>query len=129
YGLQGEENLADQVMVEGVYVLNDTYPHGNEELDHVAEIAQVMGKVVYEGNSYLTMPEAVAVHNMNQTEKVLHGDVEGNWDQFLSDATTVNGYDKSYNVYIYTYVMDDLRYTFFCKDRSGEFDMYLIEKE
>lgn len=129
YGNQGEENLSDKVMVEGVYVLDSKYFHGDQELTHVAEIAQIMGKAVYEGNSYLTMPEAVAIHNMNQTEKVLHGDVAGVWDRFLSDATIVNEYDKSYNVYIYTYVMEGLRYTFFCKDRSGDFVMYLVEKE
>ena len=129
YGVQGEENLADEVMVEGVYVLKDHFAYGTEELTHVAEVAQIMGDAIYEGNAYLITPEAVSVHIMNQTELALHGDVAGNWEQYLTDAVIVNGYDTGYSVYIYTYVMDDLRYTFFCKDRSGQFEMYLIEKQ
>lgn len=129
YGVQGEENLADEVMVEGVYVLKDTFAYGTETLTHVAEVAQIMGNAIYEGNAYLIMPEAVAIHKMNQTENVLNGDVGGSWEQFLSDAVVVNEFDTDYSVYIYTYVQDDMRYTFFCKDRSGQFEMYLIEKQ
>lgn len=129
YGVQGEENLTDEVMVEGVYVLKDHFDYGSERLTHVAEIAQIMGDAIYEGNAYVITPEAVAIHTMNKTEHVLHGDVAGNWEQYLADAVVVNGYDKDYSVYIYTYVMDDMRYTFFCKDRSGQFAMYLIEKQ
>lgn len=129
YGVQGEENLADEIMVEGVYVLKDSFAYGTKELTHVAEIAQIMGDAIYEGNAYLITPEAVAIHTMNQTKNVLNGDVTGKWEQYLTDAVIVNGYDKDYSVYIYTYVMDDMRYTFFCKDRSGQFAMYLIEKQ
>lgn len=129
YGRLGEENLADEVMVEGVYVLKDTFDYGKEELTHVAEVAQIMGDAVYEGNAYLITPEAVAIHTMNKTEVALHGDVTGDWEQFLADAVVVNGFDRDYIVYIYTYVQEDMRYTFFCKDRSGAFEMYLIEKQ
>lgn len=129
YGNTTEENLADEVMIEGVYVLKDTFDYGKESFSHVAEIGQIMGDAIYEGNAYVIMPEAVAIHTMNQTEHVLHGDVTGNWEAYLADAVTVNDYDKDYSVYIYTYVQEDMRYTFFCKDRSGQFEMYLIEKQ
>lgn len=129
YGKQSEENLADTVMIEGVYVLKDAFAYGEREYTHIAEIAQLLGEQVYEGNTYLVMPDAVAVHAMNRTESVLHGDVTGDWDQYLADAVTVNSYDKSYSAYIYTFVQEDIRYTFFCKDRGGKFAMYLIEKQ
>ena len=129
YGVQGEENLADEVMVEGVYVLKDHFDYGTESLRHVAEIAQIMGDAIYEGNSYVITPEVVAIYNMNQTKHALHGAVPANFEQYLTDAVIVNGFDTGYSVYIYTYVMEDMRYTFFCKDRSGQFEMYLIEKQ
>lgn len=129
YGVQGEENLSDEVMVEGVYVLKDSFDYGTESLYHVAEIAQIMGDAIYEGNSYVITPEVVAIRSMNETEHVLHGAVPADFEQYLSDAVIVNGYDSGYSVYIYTYVMEDMRYTFFCKDRSGQFEMYLIEKQ
>lgn len=129
YGMQNEENLADEVQIKGVYVMKDTFRYGTEELDHIAEISQIMGNAIYEGNAYLVMPEAVAIHSMNKTKSVLYGDVSGTWDQLLEDAVVVEDFDQNYSVYLYTYVMGDLRYTFFCKDRNGAFAMYQIEKQ
>jgi len=129
YGFSSEENLMGTVEIEGVYVLKDYFEYGNEDFTHVSQISQIMGDAIYEGNTYLAMPEAVAVHTMNKTETALHGDVEGQWEAYLSDAVIVEEYDSAYSVYIYTYVQDEIRYTFFCKDKMGEFEMYLIEKE
>lgn len=129
YGLQGQENLQDAVMVEGVYVLQDGFAYGEREYTNIAEIAQLLGDAVYEGNTYLTTPDAVAIHVLNQTKAALNGDVTGEWNAYLADAVTVDSFDVGYSVYIYTFVQEDLRYTFFCKDRSGSFSMYLIEKQ
>lgn len=129
FGKQSEENLADTVMIDGVYVLKDSFAYGDREYKHIAEIAQLLGEQVYEGNTYLVMPDAVSVHILNQTKSALHGDIVGTWDQYLSDAVAVDGFDRDYSVYIYTFVQEKMRYTFFCKDRSGSFEMYLIEKQ
>lgn len=129
YGKQSEENLADTVMIEGVYVLKNAFAYGDREYTHIAEIAQLFGEQIYEGNTYLSTSDAAAVHVLNRTESVLHGDVRGEWEQYLADAVTVNSYDRSYSAYIYTFVQEDMRYTFFCKDRGGKFAMYLIEKQ
>ena len=129
YGLQGQENLQDAVMVEGVYVLQDGFAYGEREYTNIAEIAQLLGDAVNEGNTYLTTPDAVAIHVLNQTKAALNGDVTGEWNAYLADAVTVDSFDAGYSVYIYTFVQEDLRYTFFCKDRSGSFSMYLIEKQ
>lgn len=129
YGLQGQENLQDAVMVEGVYVLRDGFAYGEREYTNIAEIAQLLGDAVYEGNTYLTTPDAVAIHVLNQTKAVLNGDVTGEWNAYLADAVTVDSFDAGYSVYIYTFAQEDLRYTFFCKDRNGSFSMYLIEKQ
>lgn len=129
YGLQGQENLQDAVMVEGVYVLQDGFAYGEREYTNIAEIAQLLGDAVYEGNTYLTTPDAVAIHVLNQTKAVLNGDVTGEWNAYLADAVTVDSFDAGYSVYIYTFAQEDLRYTFFCKDRNGSFSMYLIEKQ
>lgn len=129
YGKLSEENLADKVMIEGVYVLSNTFAYGEKVYDNIEEITQVLQEQVYEGNTYLKTPDAVSVHVMNKTEPALHGDITGKWEKYLSDAIKVNGYDKEYSAYIYTFVQEDMRYTFFCKDRSGTFSMYMIEKQ
>lgn len=128
YGMQGEENLRDEVIVEGIYVLKDSFDYNGSQLTRISEIRQMMGEAIYEGNTYATMPENVMIHIMNQKGNSFSGDIGGEWEQYLSDAVHVNNYDTEYTMYIYTFVQEDVRYTFFCNDKSGEFLAYLMEK-
>lgn len=129
YGKQQEENLSDEVAVEGVYVLKNTFEYSGEVLETMNQISQIMGDAIYEGNAYVILPEAVAIHILNQSGSDFYGEVLEETEQILADVVSVNAYDEDYSVYIYSFVQDDLRYTFFGKDRSGKFAMYLIEKE
>ena len=129
YGKQDKANLNDAIMIEGVYVLKNAFEYSGEELDTIAEINQLLGNPIYEGNAYITLPEAVAIHIMNQAGSEFYGEAIRSLEQILADAIVVNEYDYGYSIYIYSYVQDGLRYTFFGKDRSGKFAMYLIEKE
>ena len=129
YGKQDEENLNDEVMTEGVYVLKKAFEYSGEKLETITEVSQVLGTPIYEGNAYVILPEAVAIHILNQSGNDFNEEVIKDWEQILSDAIVVNEYDYGYSVYIYSYVHDNLKYTFFGKDRSGRFAMYLIEKE
>ena len=129
YGMQQEENLSDEVNVEGIYVLKSTFEYGGEELETVHQVGQIMGEIIYEGNAYVILPEAVAIHILNPLGNEFYGEVITKFRQLLTDAVSVEEYDNGYTVYIYSYVQDGLRYTFFGKDRSGKFFMYLIEKE
>ena len=75
------------------------------------------------------MPEAVAIHVLNEKGNEFYGDVKGIWNENLADVIEVEKYDAEYTFYLYTYVKDNLRYTFFAKDRTGVFSMYSIEQE
>ena len=46
----------------------------------------------------------------------------------LRNFAKIGGYEEEFEIYTYTYVQEDVQYTFFCKDRNGEFSMYQIEK-
>ena len=105
------------------------FEYSGKKIETVAEVSQIMGDAIYEGNAYVIFPEAVAIHILNQSGSEFYGEVVEEYEQILSDAVRVNKYNEDYSVYIYTYVQDGLRYTFFGKDRSGKFAMYLIEKE
>ena len=129
YGKQGEESLSDEVMIEGVYVLNNVFQYAGKELKNVTEVKQLMGNPVYEGNAYVILPEAVAIHVLNQSGSNFYTEVIKDSEQILRDAIVINEYDDGYSLYIYTYVQEGLRYTFFGKDRNGKFAMYLIEKD
>lgn len=129
YGRQDEENLNDEVIVEGVYILKDAFEYSGKMLKTITEVNRIMGNPVYEGNAYVILPEAVAIHVLNLSGSEFYGEVIKDSQEILSDAVIVNGYDDDYSVYIYTYIQDGLRYTFFGKDKNGKFAMYLIEKE
>lgn len=128
YGNQQAENLTDEIMVEGIFVLKDSFGYSGQELKTIFEVNQYLGEAVYEGNTYASMPEAVAIHIINQNETQFNGEMIAGVEQYLSDAYTVNEYEEDFELYIYTYVQEDMRYTFFCKDRSGKFSMYQIER-
>ena len=129
YGRQNEENVSDEIMVEGVYILKDAFEYSGKELKTIPEVRQIFGDAIYEGNSYVILPEAVSIHVLNQKVSEFYGDVIKDSEQILADAVRVNEYEDDYSVYIYTYVQEGLRYTFFGKDKNGKFAMYLIEKE
>lgn len=129
YGRQNEENVSDEIMVEGVYILKDAFEYSGKELKTISEVKQIFGDAIYEGNSYVILPEAVSIHVLNQKGSEFYGDVIKDSEQILADAVRVNEYEDDYSVYIYTYVQEGLRYTFFGKDKNGKFAMYLIEKE
>lgn len=129
YGVQSEESVSDEIMVEGVYVLKNAFEYCGENLDTVFQIGEIMGEAIYEGNAYIILPEAVAIHILNQNGTEFYGETIKESEQLLRDAIRVNKFDDGYSVYIHTYVQDGLRYTFFGKDKNGKFAMYLIEKE
>ena len=128
YGSQGKENLTGEIMIEGVYVLENSFQDSGEEVDTIFEVNQLLGDPIYEGNSYVIMPEAVAIHIMNRTKNEFYGEVITNQEQYLEDVVIVNEFDRNYGVYLYTYIREGIRYTFFTKDKNGTFSMYLIEK-
>ena len=129
YGLQNEETVEGQVNIEGVYVLKDRFTYNGTTLKNTTEIEKIFGEAIYEGNTYVIMPEAVAIHILNQRGESDFPEIIGNWENYLADVVNVNAFDEDYLLYIYSFIYEDMRYTFFCNDRSGEFSMYSIEKE
>ena len=129
YGLQSVENIDDEILIEGIYVLKDTFEHFGTQTDNMTEISRILGKPVYEGNTEVIMPDAVAIQVLNQKKNVFYGEAISGVEKILSNAAIVTGLEKDYNLYIYAYVKDGLKYTFFCKDRTGDFSMYMVEKD
>lgn len=128
FGQQESGTLDESIQIEGVYILEDNFPFGGEQYSSISGLEGLFGRAEYEGNAYLNMPEAACIHILNQSGNAFYGDVEGTWDAVYADAVNVAEFDQEYSVYLYTFEKDGLRYTFYCKDRTGEFSMYLIER-
>lgn len=128
YGIQQEDSLTDEIIIEGIYILKNTFECFGETLESISEVTQILGNPVYEGNANIIMPEAVAIRNLRRNADAFYGDAIKGVEQILSDAAIVTELDEDYVVYIYSYEQEGLRYTFYGKDKSGKFSMYLIEK-
>lgn len=128
-GVTDEENLEDQVMVESVYVLKNTITFGKNECSTISDLRNVFGDEVYEGNSIVTLPEAVAVNYLNKQKKTLNGSVELDASDEFTDVVTVHGIQDDYPVYLYSFRKDGLLYTFVCGDKNDTFAFYSMMSE
>ena len=128
-GVTDEESLEDQVMVDSVYVLKDTITLGNRQCTTISELREVFGDEVYDGNSIVTLPEAVAINTLNQQKQTMNGSVEMETTDEYTDVITVNGIQEDYPVYLYSFRKDGLLYTFVCNDKNDTFSFYSIMSE
>ncbi len=130
YAAESDGSASDDTLkASAVYVLSNIFKSGSAVADDVGEVTAIMGQPVYEGNSIITLPEAVAVNVLNAKGPALKGRVDMETTENFSDDIVVNSVDKNYTVYIYSYRRGDLIYSFVCRTKGGGFDFYGITKE
>ena len=128
-GVTDEANLEEQVMVDSVYVLKDSILVGDQECTTIKDLKAAFGEIVYEGNSIVTLPEAVAINYLNTKKQTMNGSVELETTDEYTDVITVNRIQDDYPVYLYSFRKDGLLYTFVCKDKNDTFSFYSIMSE
>jgi len=127
YYASGDEDATDDSeKVQAVYVLSDVFKFGSLKAESIEELRKILGEPVYEGNSAVIMPEAVAINTLNRKKHTLNGRVEMDTTENYSDDIVINAIDDTYNVYIYTFSRGSLVYSFVCNDKGGYFDFYEI---
>lgn len=127
YGYMDSNTLSGEVPVEGLYVLDTQIKYNGTSYDNIFNLQDAWDAPVYQGNTYILMPEAVVISLMNQKGVAFTGDPDCRCTRTLDDVITVDSFNSNYSVYIYSFVNDGIRYTFFCKDKSGSFYTYLME--
>lgn len=127
-GVQDGAALDDSMQVEGIYVLKNRISIKDRCCTSVFQLKELLGEPEYEGNASLTLTEAVVVSYLNEKEDSLFGSVKMEVVNEFSDVATVKDYDSEYLLYLYSFTEEGIRYTFFCKEKDGEFSMYRMEK-
>lgn len=128
YYAQGDAGLLDEsVKIQGVYVLQDYFYQDGDKLETIGQLAEGMGPVSYEGNSAVTMPEAVAMTMLQRKGKQLYETTVLETEKVFEDVMQVRSYDMDHLTYLYSIEQDGLLYTFYCRDKLGKFDFYSIE--
>ncbi len=125
-GISDADALDDDVKVDSVYVLKDYFAYGNEAVNTITALKEAFGDPVYEGNSIVILPEAVAINELCKKKTVFEGPVEMDVTQTFSDVSEVNSFDRDYTVYIYTFLRGDVTYSFVCRDKSDYFEFYYL---
>ena len=129
YHANGDSNTIDgSIEADEIYVLKEVFSYAGNDYASIYDIRDVLGSVEYEGNTYVTMADATAIHILNEKGNAFFGDIEGVFTNTFDDAVTVEEYDVNYSVYLYSFHKDGIIYNFYCKDRTGLFSMYSIEK-
>lgn len=126
-GKDNSQMLDDEMTVERVIVLKDSFPTGGKSCTTIEDLRQYFGSENYEGNSDVTMPEAVAFNCLDADKG--GNKVEMNITPVYDDYIQVDDWDDSYVVYLYSFEKDGLVYTFVCEDRNAGFSFYAIERE
>lgn len=127
HATRDEEALDDDEVVDSVYVISDHYNFGGDELKTIEDLAETFGDPVYQGNSNVILPEAIAINELNEHKKALNGRVKMELDQTFSDVAAVKSFDNSYVVYITTFRRGDIMYSFVTdSDDDNTFDFYYI---
>lgn len=128
--LQSSNNnsLDDTVKTTKVYVGKDSFVYGEYQVSTIEELKQILGEPVFEGNSYVTFPEAVGIEWLQKRGEEIPLDVSLKTSSLYDDVAAVTGYSSETLVYLYVFQMEDVTYTFISTDRDQGFFMYSLEQ-
>lgn len=130
YISEGDVNTLEQESsVRGVYVLSSSIVLDGKKYTTIADLKKKFKVISYEGNSSLTMADAVAVNEAAKKMDVLNGEVKIDATPVFEDVITVESIDKSYEAYVYQFEDENIIYTFFAKEKRADFDFYLMEQK
>ena len=102
--------------------------YGQTAISSLDDLTKAMGEPEFQGNTYITLPEAVAVELINQQEEPLEIDAQLETSALYDEVQTVESYQSMLEIYLYVYQTEDLIYTFFCENRDTPFFMYMVEQ-
>ncbi len=124
----GGSTLDGNWTVNSIYVLSNALPVDGGELTTINQLSAYFGQPDYYGVSPVTLPEAVAINLLDRRSDSPLGTVSITSSAAFDQVYTVSQYDKSYEVYIYTYLKDGLLYTFYTTGAGQDrFLMYAVE--
>ena len=122
------DTLSEEWTISQVLVEDSVFPTAEGEISTINELPAYFGEPSYFGYTWPTLTEAVAIRRLSEAGKGRFADIEMETTSSLRDVVTVNSYDLDYELYIYTYEMDGLTYTFYCDSSTSSFSMYAIEQ-
>lgn len=129
YVAPSENNsLDDTVKATAVYVGKDEFVYGDYRVTTIDELRTIFGAPVFEGNSYVTFPEAVGIDWLQKKGREIPLEVLVEARQPYDEVSEVTSYSTDTLVYLYVFQVEDVTYTFVAADRENGFFMYSLEQ-
>lgn len=110
--------IDDKVIVDKVFVKSVSGIIGGKEVSNIEEVKEIAGEPVYEGSVNMNTEEAVALPSLSDLKV----------NPVFDDAMEIEGYDSDKMLYIYSFQVEKLQYTFYGENPDGKFIMYSIEQ-
>ncbi len=128
YSVQnGENSVEGEWTVDQVYVVANSIILSENPLKTMAEISSELGKPEYYGKTAINLAETVGTDFALKTEFAPDVLVEIESENVFDEVLNVTNYSDT-EVYIYTFIANELFYTFYCEDSNSGFYMYSISE-
>ncbi len=128
-----EQNDADSVdneqyHVGAVFVLRNYIRHGGTSYGTFSELEEVFGEPIYSGRSRATLGEVIAINYLNGIAdgQVVYGYADLQTDRMFTEYEEVQSYDTEYELFLHSYRLDSLIYTFVGREGTDTFDFYYV---
>lgn len=120
-GAQDRDALDGAIRVDTVYVLKNSFTVGTAEFSTIEELKDYFGSEDYEGQSLITMPEAVCYSQ-------LPGEISAGvvTERVYDDYYRVTDYNREREVFLHSFEKNGLIYTFIGQEQQGTFSCYSI---
>ena len=89
---------------------------------------KALGNPIYEGRSRATLGEVLAVDYLNDLSdgQVLYGYADLTTNKLYTEYEEVESFDGDYELYLHSYRLDSMIYTFVGREGVDTFDFYYI---
>lgn len=120
-------SIEDELKPNKIFVAKDSFAYGTQTYNTISEIKQYFGSPLFEGNSYVTLAEAVGIDWLEKQGREFSISVDCEYDQIFDEVINIPDYTQDVLVYLYVYEIDGITYTFVSQDRGDSFFMYVLE--
>lgn len=121
------KSLSDSLKYDRVCVAKDVFGYGGKVIHTIEELTETVGEPVYEGNSYVTFWEAVAIDILQKKGKAMGIKNGIDMTPIFDEVNTVGAYASDAVVYLHAYLIGERTYTFVSEGKTGAFFLYEIE--
>lgn len=124
----GTNSLNAEWIVDNISVLGDSFILEGKEAKTIDELTQLLGEPDYQGVTNATLSEVVALNQLNEQDNKMFGEVPMETTATFDTVFDVQSYDRTFEVYIYSYKVNGLLYSFYTDGPGNQnFAMYSIE--